>query len=228
MTWGFAGRAGSRHGPVLNVLLLQETSGNSQSTSTRETGAKNGNWDSGIAANTGWAAARRHRAARGALPVDHRHGVRRRDRGIDPGASEIAVFLVLGVFFVVHAGSHNTLSVFGTGHTPNGYKGLTGVIAGSVYTVLAFGGFEGAAPLAEETRDPRRTVQRPCCSPRSASASCTCSPPTPRPWPSGRTSSRCPGATCPRRHSAAFTTSCGSSPRASSLPRRYPWGGATS
>ena len=117
MTWGFAGRAGSRHGPVLNVLLLQETSGNSQSTSTRETGAKNGNWDSGIAANTGRAAARRHRAARGALPVDHRHGVRRRDRGIDPGASEIAVFLVLGVFFVVHAGSHNTLSVFGTGHT---------------------------------------------------------------------------------------------------------------
>jgi amino acid transporter len=37
---------------------------------------------------------------------------------------------------------------------------LTGVIAGSVYTILAFGGFEGAAPLAEEARDPRRTVRR--------------------------------------------------------------------
>jgi amino acid transporter len=34
------------------------------------------------------------------------------------------------------------------------------VIAGSVYTILAFGGFEGAAPLAEEARDPRRTVRR--------------------------------------------------------------------
>jgi amino acid transporter len=29
-----------------------------------------------------------------------------------------------------------------------------------VFTLLAFGGFEGAAPLAEEARDPRRTIQR--------------------------------------------------------------------
>ncbi len=29
-----------------------------------------------------------------------------------------------------------------------------------MFTLLAFGGFEGAAPLAEETRDPRRTIQR--------------------------------------------------------------------
>jgi amino acid transporter len=34
------------------------------------------------------------------------------------------------------------------------------VIGGSVFTLLAFGGFEGAAPLAEETRNPRRTIQR--------------------------------------------------------------------
>jgi amino acid transporter len=34
------------------------------------------------------------------------------------------------------------------------------VIGGSVFTLLAFGGFEGAAPLAEETRDPRRTIRR--------------------------------------------------------------------
>jgi amino acid transporter len=76
------------------------------------------------------------------------------------GLSEIAVFLVLAVFFIVHAGGHNTLSVFGTGHTPSGYKGISGVIAGSVYSVLAFGGFEGATPLAEESRDPKRTVQK--------------------------------------------------------------------
>ena len=50
--------------------------------------------------------------------------------------------------------------MFGTGHTPSAYKGITGVIAGSVYTVLAFGGFEGAAPLAEESRNPKRTVQK--------------------------------------------------------------------
>ncbi len=64
------------------------------------------------------------------------------------------------VFLVVHAGSHNTLSVFGTGYTPPGFRGISGVIAGSVFTILAFGGFEGAAPLAEEARNPRRTIQR--------------------------------------------------------------------
>jgi amino acid transporter len=76
------------------------------------------------------------------------------------GVFEIAVFVVLAVFLIVHAGGHNTIKVFGTGYTPKGYAGLSGVIAGSVYTVLAFGGFEGAAPLAEESRNPRRTVQR--------------------------------------------------------------------
>jgi amino acid transporter len=60
----------------------------------------------------------------------------------------------------VHASTHNTGSVFGTGYTPSGYHGLKGVIAGSVFTILAFGGFEGAAPLAEETKNPRRTIQR--------------------------------------------------------------------
>jgi amino acid transporter len=76
------------------------------------------------------------------------------------GAFEIAVFLVLGVLFVVKAGSHNTLSVFTTAHTPPDHKGVVGVLAGSVYTVLAFSGFEAAAPLAEEARDPKRTIRR--------------------------------------------------------------------
>ncbi len=76
------------------------------------------------------------------------------------GAFEILVFLVLGVLFVVKAGGGNTLSVFGTGHTPSAYPGFAGVVAGSVYTVLAFAGFEAAAPLAEEARDPGRTVRR--------------------------------------------------------------------
>jgi amino acid transporter len=76
------------------------------------------------------------------------------------GAFEIAVFVVLAVFLIVHAGHANTASVFGTGYTPKGYRGLSGVIAGSVYSVLAFGGFEAAVPLAEEARNPRRTVQR--------------------------------------------------------------------
>jgi amino acid transporter len=76
------------------------------------------------------------------------------------GIFEIAVFVVLAVLLIIHAGSANTLSVFGTGHTPVDHAGIKGVIAGSVYTILAFGGFEGATPLAEEARDPRRTVRR--------------------------------------------------------------------
>jgi amino acid transporter len=76
------------------------------------------------------------------------------------GVFEIGVFLVLAVLLVIHAGSANTVSVFGTGYTPSGYHGITGVFAGSVFTILAFGGFEGAAPLAEEARDPSRTIRR--------------------------------------------------------------------
>lgn len=76
------------------------------------------------------------------------------------GAFEILVFLVLAVLFVVKAGSANTASVFTSAHVPSKYAGTTGVIAGSVYTVLAFSGFEAAAPLAEEAKDPRRTIRK--------------------------------------------------------------------
>ena len=34
------------------------------------------------------------------------------------------------------------------------------MIAGSVFTILAFIGFEEAAPIAEEAHEPRRTVNR--------------------------------------------------------------------
>jgi amino acid transporter len=89
------------------------------------------------------------------------YGIRTSTRlGTVLGLFEIAVFVVLGVFLIVHAGSHNTLSVFSTKYTPSGFRGISGVIGGSVYTILAFGGFEGAAPLGEEARNPRRTVQR--------------------------------------------------------------------
>jgi amino acid transporter len=89
------------------------------------------------------------------------YGIRTSARlGTVLGLFEIGVFLVLAIFFVFHAGSANTLSVFTTKYTPPGFHGITGVIAGSVYTILAFGGFEGAAPLAEEARTPRKTIPR--------------------------------------------------------------------
>ncbi|MBX6356668.1 MAG: APC family permease [Micromonosporaceae bacterium] len=76
------------------------------------------------------------------------------------GLFEIAVFAALAIWMIVKAGDANTLSVFGTGpaNSPD-FGGWSGVIAGSVFTILAFIGFEAAAPLAEEARNPRRTVQ---------------------------------------------------------------------
>ena len=44
--------------------------------------------------------------------------------------------------------------------TVKGFTGVSGLVAGSVFVMLAFVGFEAAAPLAEETREPRRTVPR--------------------------------------------------------------------
>ncbi|MFR0354307.1 APC family permease [Streptomyces sediminimaris] len=76
------------------------------------------------------------------------------------GVFEVLVLLVFAVWLIAKAGGDNTLTVFGTSHTAQGYEGVSGVFAGSVYTVLAFAGFEAAAPLAEETRDPRRTMHR--------------------------------------------------------------------
>jgi Amino acid permease len=76
------------------------------------------------------------------------------------GAFEIAVFIALAIWLIAKAGSGNTLSVFSL-HvaTLKGYKGFSGIAAGSIYTVLAFIGFEASAPLAEKARNPRRTIQ---------------------------------------------------------------------
>jgi amino acid transporter len=76
------------------------------------------------------------------------------------GLFEIAVFAALAIWMIVKAGDNNTLSVFWTDFaTAADFGGWNGVIAGSVFTILAFIGFEAAAPLAEEARNPRRTVQ---------------------------------------------------------------------
>jgi amino acid transporter len=77
------------------------------------------------------------------------------------GLFEIGVFAVLAVWLILEAGDGNTLNVFGTTHASiEGFTGLGGVFAGSIYAILAFIGFEAAAPLAEEARDPRRTIRQ--------------------------------------------------------------------
>jgi amino acid transporter len=74
--------------------------------------------------------------------------------GVALGLIEIGIFVLVSLLLVVNAGSRNTLSVF----VP-GADGLKPALQGMVFCLLAFVGFEAAAPLAEETRDPRRTIR---------------------------------------------------------------------
>ena len=79
--------------------------------------------------------------------------------GVLLGAFEILIFVGISLTLIVQAGGDNTLQVFSTHYANNpDYKGVSGVIAASVFTILAFIGFEQAAPIAEEAREPRRTI----------------------------------------------------------------------
>jgi amino acid transporter len=75
--------------------------------------------------------------------------------GVALGLIEIGIFLLVSVLLVANAGSRNTLSVFIPGE-----GGLLPALQGMVFCLLAFVGFEAAAPLAEETRDPKRTIRQ--------------------------------------------------------------------
>jgi amino acid transporter len=74
------------------------------------------------------------------------------------GIFEIGAVLTLAVWMIVSAGSANTLAVLNPANALQG--GWSGVFKGVVFSVLAFQGFEAAAPLGEEARDPRRTIPR--------------------------------------------------------------------
>jgi amino acid transporter len=72
------------------------------------------------------------------------------------GLFELLVFLALAISLIVHAGPHNTAAVFSV-HNHNA-KGLGSVIPGVLYAVFGIIGFEAAAPLGEEARNPKRTI----------------------------------------------------------------------
>jgi amino acid transporter len=75
--------------------------------------------------------------------------------GVVLGVIEIAIFLVVSALLVVNAGGRNTLSVF---IPPDG--NVLPAFQGMVFCLLAFVGFEAAAPLGEEAEDPKRTIPR--------------------------------------------------------------------
>jgi amino acid transporter len=78
--------------------------------------------------------------------------------GIVLGAFEIAVFTALALWMIVAHADQSTLQVFNPAHATGG--ALEGTFKGAVFAILAFIGFEAAAPLGEEARRPDRTVPR--------------------------------------------------------------------
>jgi amino acid transporter len=72
---------------------------------------------------------------------------------------EVTITLALSatIFATQGVSGEDLRSAFTLAGTPQGFHGL---LFGMIFAVLAFTGFESSAPLAEETRDPRRTISR--------------------------------------------------------------------
>src|SRR5437868_7195556 len=71
------------------------------------------------------------------------------------GATEIFVMLALSFSGFLHPGRGGfNLSSF----NPSNALSTNGLYLGVVFSVFALAGWEGVAPLAEESRDPRRSL----------------------------------------------------------------------
>jgi amino acid transporter len=77
--------------------------------------------------------------------------------GVILGAFEIAIFGALAVWMLISNAGDLNAQPFNPNHAVGDWSG---VFKGMVFAILAFIGFEAAAPLGEEARHPRRTVPR--------------------------------------------------------------------
>src|SRR3954454_18606391 len=77
--------------------------------------------------------------------------------GVILGAFEIGVFAALSLWMLFSNTGDLNLQPFNPSHATGDWSG---VFKGMVFAILAFIGFEAAAPLGEEARHPRRTVPR--------------------------------------------------------------------
>jgi len=75
--------------------------------------------------------------------------------GVILGVIEISIFVLVSVLLIVKAGDRNTVDVFIPGS-----EGVQPAFQGMIFCLLAFIGFEAAAPLGEEAREPRRTIPK--------------------------------------------------------------------
>jgi amino acid transporter len=77
--------------------------------------------------------------------------------GVILGAFEIVIFAALSLWMLFSNAGHLNIQPFNPTHAAGDWSG---VFKGMVFAILAFIGFEAAAPLGEEARNPRRTVPR--------------------------------------------------------------------
>jgi amino acid transporter len=68
---------------------------------------------------------------------------------------EVVVFLILGIVAIATAGSGNSPTYFLTSSAPTGFAGVG---LGVVFGILSFIGFDAAATLGEETKNPRKSI----------------------------------------------------------------------
>lgn len=72
------------------------------------------------------------------------------------GALEIAIFIALGIALFAKPNSAIDFGALVPSASPTGWTGILGF--GVVFGILNFVGFESAAPMAEETDNPRRNI----------------------------------------------------------------------
>jgi amino acid transporter len=78
--------------------------------------------------------------------------------GVILGVFEIVVFVALSAWMLISNAGDLTIQTFNPSHAPGGT--FSGTFKGMVFAILAFIGFESAAPLGEEAKNPRWTVPR--------------------------------------------------------------------
>ncbi len=81
--------------------------------------------------------------------------------GVVLGAIEIAIFGALAIWMLISNYDTLNLQAFNPANVnPDASSDLSGIFKGMVFGILAFIGFEAAAPLGEEARNPRWTIPR--------------------------------------------------------------------
>ncbi len=81
--------------------------------------------------------------------------------GVVLGIFEIAVFAALAIWMILsNAGSLDLQAFNPENKNPDVSSDFSGIFKGMIFGVLAFIGFEAAAPLGEEARHPRWTIPR--------------------------------------------------------------------